>query len=305
MTPLLVLCYLIYTIFTSIILSIRLALRRRRCAVPSKEMGNVVALYEGTVYHGRRHPARNSFRFPARYELIDLDRPPYSPQGFLTADYARKATCTTGPVLLLRIPPSVGYERSPVNIYYCYDIEGSSRILKKCMVEASNTPWGQSVTFVFNPSFDSVPKSEYISPFMDMLGNWRLKVNDPGETLYAIISVQHPEFGNYFTASFTAKRIATKLDHESFFWLMPHKVSLMAYWNALKLWWKNVPFYDHPIKENPFYREEAVSRVFGKTMMQSCGAFQTNICGANNNQEDQKIDRCFIWKDIKWPWSWC
>lgn len=34
------------------------------------------------------------------------------------------------------------------------------------LLQASNTPWGESVTFVFNPSYDVVPKPEYISPFM-------------------------------------------------------------------------------------------------------------------------------------------
>ncbi|KAL1560693.1 hypothetical protein AAHA92_10876 [Salvia divinorum] len=47
-------------------------------------------------------------------------------------------------------------------------------------------------------------------------------------------------------------------DLATFFWLMPHRVSIMAYWNALKLWWKNVPFFDHPREENPSYREYVI-----------------------------------------------
>ena len=37
--------------------------------------------------------------------------------------------------LLLTIPPSVGYEQNPLSLYYCYDIEGSTRCLKKCIAE--------------------------------------------------------------------------------------------------------------------------------------------------------------------------
>lgn len=101
MTPLFLLCYIIYTTITSTTLSLLLGLLllRRISALPtSEEIGNVIALYEGTVYHARRHPAHNSFRFPARYALIDLDRPPYSPPHYLSADDARRAAKTTGPV---------------------------------------------------------------------------------------------------------------------------------------------------------------------------------------------------------------
>lgn len=83
-----------------------------------------------------------------------------------------------------------GIRKKPGKFDYCYDIQDSSQTLKRCIVEvifftmyihlinlrsdklkynyiqASNTPWGESVTFVFNPSSDLVPKSEYISPFM-------------------------------------------------------------------------------------------------------------------------------------------
>ncbi|XP_042002120.1 uncharacterized protein LOC121751438 [Salvia splendens] len=307
MTPLFVLCYIIYTTITSTILSLllalRLLLRRISSLRTSEEIGNVIALYEGSVYHERRHPARNAFRFPARYALIDLDRPPYSPPNYLSADNARRAAKTNGPVHLLRIPSSLGYERSPVNYYYCYEIEGSTKILKKCLVEASNTPWGESVTFVFNPSSDLVPKSEYISPFMDMLGSWRLKVSEPSEHLFAFIAVEHPQLGTYFRASFTAKKVKTPTpissdDLEAFFWLMPHRVSIMAYWNAVKLWWKNVPFFDHPRKENPSYRDDAIPL---DEKMQFCPIF-----GGNKSKVrcEERIDRCFTWKDAKRPWSY-
>ncbi|GFP85245.1 hypothetical protein PHJA_000668200 [Phtheirospermum japonicum] len=310
MTTLYLLCYISYTTFTSIIFSLLLALRLLLHRVSgygrSAELGNIVALYEGTVCHQRRHPARNSFRFPARYALIDLDRPPYAPPNYLSADDARRAAKTNGPVHLLRIPPSLGYERSPVNLYYCYDIQGSTRTLKKCLVEASNTPWGESVTFVFNPGSDTVPKSEYISPFMDMLGNWRLKMNEPGESLCLIISVQHPKLGNHFTATYTATRVNISSnmysdDFEAFFWLMPHKVSITAYWNALKLWWKNVPFYTHPRTEKPTYREEAFAR---DEKIQFCPLFGGNKANNNMKRVEERVDRCFVWKDAKWPWSY-
>ncbi|KAL8479381.1 hypothetical protein ACS0TY_026305 [Phlomoides rotata] len=310
MSPLFIFCYFIYTAITTTMLSLLLAFRlllRRITALPtSNVVGNIVGLYEGTIYHERRHPVHNSFRFPARYALIDLDRPPYSPPNFLSSDDARRAARTSGPVYLLRVPPSLGYERSPVNYYYCYDIEGSTKILKKCLVETSNTPWGESVTFVFNPNSDLVPKSEYISPFSDMLGNWRLKVNEPGEHLFAFVAVEHTKFGTYFRSSFTAKKVMTSPsltsdDLEAFFWLMPHKITMTTYWNAVKLWLKNAPFYQHPRKQNPLYREEAISV---DEKMQLCPIFGGNNSTNNLIRHEERIDRCFTWKDAKRPWSY-
>ena len=34
---------------------------------------------------------------------------------------------------LLTIPPSVGYEQNPLSLYYCYNLEGSSKRLIKCI----------------------------------------------------------------------------------------------------------------------------------------------------------------------------
>lgn len=61
-----------------------------------------------------------------------------------------------------------------------------------------------------------------------------MRVNTPGEDLSIEINVEHPELGDYFTASLKAKRVKseTPLDMELFFWLMPHKVALWIYWQV-------------------------------------------------------------------------
>ncbi|XWS15976.1 hypothetical protein CRYUN_Cryun34aG0047800 [Craigia yunnanensis] len=48
----------------------------------------------------------------------------------------------------------------------------------------------------------------------DMLGNWSLKANAPGENLLVAISVQHPELGDYFLATLKAKRISLASMHD-------------------------------------------------------------------------------------------
>ncbi|XP_047944999.1 uncharacterized protein LOC125191645 [Salvia hispanica] len=308
MTPLFLICYIIYTTFTTIILSLflgfRLLLHRLfRSSTTKGDVGNVIALYEGTLHHERRNPVHNSFWFTIRFALIDLDRAPYAPPTYLSADEARRAAKTNGPVYLLTTLPSLGYRSTPVSYYYCYDIEDSKKIFKKCIIEGTNTPWGESITFVFNPSSDSVPKCQYITGFSDMLGYWRLKVNEPGEDLYAYISIEHPKFGNnYFIATLKAKKVeissTTPDDLEAFFWLQPHMGSILSYWIALKLWWKNVHFYEHPKKENANYREDCF-----KQNVQLCPAFGGKNAANDVVSSKEAVDRCFMWKEAPWPWS--
>ncbi|KAL3616887.1 hypothetical protein CASFOL_039281 [Castilleja foliolosa] len=312
------LCSFFSTAITSIFLSLLLPFRHLLHRIStSVDPGDSVALYEGTVWHERRRPVHHSFRYSARYALIDLDNARHPPPNHLSADDARRISKTNGPVFLLTIPPSVGYEQNPLSIYYCYDIEGTTRTLSKCIAEVTNTPWGERVTFLFNPESDLVAKPLHVSPFMDMLGNWRMKTSEPGDNLHVVISSQHPKLGNYFTASLTAKRVTSE-DHSGFFWLMPHKVALWIYWHvmepeilyiqalvelALKLWWKNVSFVQHPRYPNPAYREDALLR---NENIQLCPLLGNN--GANNSYTQERpsniptYDRCFTWTNASWPW---
>jgi len=41
-----------------------------------------------------------------------------------------------------------------------------------CCVQVTNTPWGERVSFLFNPAGDTSPKALHVSPFMDMGNTW-------------------------------------------------------------------------------------------------------------------------------------
>ncbi|KAF6142822.1 hypothetical protein GIB67_002686 [Kingdonia uniflora] len=195
-------------------------------------------LYQGSVSHERKLPVYHSFRYSARYALFDLDIAPQTlPRSFfkdhLSAQQAREITKTNGPVFLLTIPPSVGYEQNPLSVYYCYELDGSDMCLNMCIAEVTNTPWGERVSFVFRPNSDIVAKPLHVSPFMDMLGNWSMRTDTPGDNLFLAISVQHPELGDYFTATLKAKRVSSwTFGPVLFFWMMPQKVALWIYWEV-------------------------------------------------------------------------
>ncbi|MCI28649.1 hypothetical protein A2U01_0049851, partial [Trifolium medium] len=105
----------------------------RAASSSSNDAAEHISLYEGTVYHHRRHPIHHSFQYQVRYALIDLDRVSHAPPNHLSPDEARQITDTNGPILLLTIPLSVGYEQNPLSVYYCYDVEDSATRLKKCI----------------------------------------------------------------------------------------------------------------------------------------------------------------------------
>ncbi|CAK7350194.1 unnamed protein product [Dovyalis caffra] len=307
MEALWLLCSIITTFFTSLTLSVLLILRTlftRNSFYTISSSSNAVFLYEGTVWHERRRPVHHSFWYSVRYALFDLDHTPHAPPDHLSADDARQVAKTIGPVFLLTIPPSVGYEQNPLSLYYCYDMDGSARLLKKCIAEVTNTPWGERVMFVFEPNSDLVAKPLHVSPFMDMLGNWSIKANDPTDSLSVFISVQHPELGDYFVASLKAKRLSSASDHAMFFWLMPHKVALWIYLHALRLWWKNVHIIQHPRYTNPRYREEALIRDMKLKCNQALEWDKDKCWQADGHHTTKLADRkrWFKWRDAKWPW---
>lgn len=90
------LCSIISTTITSLILSFLLPFRRRICS--PKFTDGSIALYEGTVYHERRRPVHHSFRYSVRYALIDLDASVNAQSDHFSPDEARRLADTNGPV---------------------------------------------------------------------------------------------------------------------------------------------------------------------------------------------------------------
>ncbi|MBA0658751.1 hypothetical protein Goklo_010933 [Gossypium klotzschianum] len=318
------LCSILSTFFTSLTLSLllpfRFLLTRHRLPLSTSQF-EPVSLYEGTVWHDRRRPVRHSFHYSVRYALFDLDHAPNTPPDHLSADEARRITKTDGPVFLLTIPPSVGYEQNPLSLYYCYDSEGTDKLLKKCIAEVTNTPWGERVSFVFDPNSDLVAKPLHVSPFMDMLGSWSLRANAPGQNLLVTISVQHPELGDYFLATLKAKRVSLESvhDHALYFWLMPHKVALWIYWHLDSVLFGYAPEVEWPLvlqfplgtyilsSHSTCWREEALNR---DRKLQCCPGLRQNkdehmqVGGSDSATEAERYhgERFFVWKDAKWPW---
>lgn len=147
--------------------------------IPPRELTRGAQFYEGIVMHSRRRPKENSFTYPVRIALVDLDHPPpWWREGegdTMSAGVARRLAGTPGAVRLLTHPPAAGYHQNPISVYYCYAdmTPGIEDVPVICIAEVTNTPWGERVSFAFRPGQpESVPKALHVSPLMDMKNTW-------------------------------------------------------------------------------------------------------------------------------------
>tara|TARA_B110000305_G_C19379204_1_gene608655 strand:+ start:370 stop:1377 length:1008 start_codon:yes stop_codon:yes gene_type:complete len=255
-----------------------------------------VIFYIGQVVHTRAKPSRRAFTYPLRFAIVDLDAPPnwfiHSGQAadHLTAEEVRARTGNQGPVSLLTVPKVFGYVQNPICVYFSYEGEKDAEtvietgakackkyikvglkkrgVLRTCVAEVTNTPWGERVRFNFFPEGSNVPKCLHVSPFMDTLGDWEISVSDPGQHFVLRVAVKgHPEWGDYFLASLAAKRddhapharsersgITRLLLHSC----TPHRIAFWIYLQAIKIAWAGIRLRPPPGLD--FVRGKAIMR---------------------------------------------
>jgi len=243
------------------------------------------ALYQGTVVHRRHTPVPHEFRYRVSYLYLDLAELDTAFAGrwlwsvergnvvsFRRADHlgdpavpldtavrdlvaARTGRRPEGPIRLLTHPRYFGYGFNPVSFYYCWNPAGGA--LEAIVAEVNNTPWGERHCYVLDPA-DSLRqghhryrfgKDFHVSPFlaMDYTYDWRFSV--PGGDLAVVMRNERDGRLDFEAAMalqrrpLTGPQLARALVAYPF---MTGKVIAAIYWQALRLWWKGVPFHAHP-----------------------------------------------------------
>ena len=161
-------------------------------------------------------------------------------------------TYPRGAVRMLANLRYFGFIINPICCYYCFDEEGNLQFI---VAEVNNTPWDDRHAYVLscNPEnkYQRIPfqKTFHVSPFnpMDIHYDWRS--NLPGESLR--INMQNwrhdkKEFDATVALErkpLTGRNLSKTILQYPF---MTLKVVAGIYWEAMKLFIKGLPIYDHP-----------------------------------------------------------
>ena len=190
-----------------------------------------------------------------------------------------------GPVRVLTNLRYYGYVFNPVSLYYCYSLNGLS--VEAVVAEVSNTPWNERHLYVIaacdgsdngektKPEAARVirarhSKEFHVSPFMPMDMDYCWRLSSPGSQL--AVGLQNIQRGDVaFRASLSMRRreispvnLAKVLARYP---VMTAQIFGNIYWQAFRLWLKQVTYFPHPGKVSESAGESGKGSIWaGKTV---------------------------------------
>jgi uncharacterized protein len=161
-----------------------------------------------------------------------------------------------GPIRMLVNLRYWGYITNPLSTYYCFNETGKKIVA--IVAEVRNTPWHESHAYVltgddFGKKQEcSFNKELHVSPFNPMNMSYHWQSTTPDKTL-AIHLENWENNTKIMDATLTLNRCALNTNSMNCilirFPCMTVKVIAAIYWQALKLWLKATPFFNHPNKK--------------------------------------------------------
>lgn len=239
------------------------------------------AIYKGRVIHHRIAPKEHLFSYNIFMMYLDLDELPelfntflfWSSSRFNLAWFSRKdhygktekslkssikglikrkhGKDFSGRITLLTHLRYFGYTMNPVSFYYCWNEKVQN--IDYIVVEINNTPWGEQYCYVLDANDEALKfdltKKFHVSPFMSMDQNYIWEFNKPCEEIIVLMK-NYEKDKHLLTASLKLKKEKISSKNLAFVLIcypfVTLKVVLAIYWQAFKLWSKNIPFHPHP-----------------------------------------------------------
>ncbi len=247
------------------------------------------AVYEGVVRHRRHTPHPHAFRYHMAQLYLDLDeidhvfdrrwlwsakrrnlaefrRGDYlgDPDQPLSEAVRNRASVVLGrrpegPIRLLTHLRYAGLVFNPVSFYYCYAADGTT--LDCIVAEITNTPWNERHAYVLpietaethgRARHWSFAKQFHVSPFIEMERDYGWRFTAPHDDLHVQMDVFRNGEREFDATLHLQRKPLSAASLRRVLWrypLMTAQVVGAIHWQALRLWLKRNPVYDHPAKQ--------------------------------------------------------
>jgi uncharacterized protein len=229
------------------------------------------ALYECGIVHERYTPRSHRFAYRVFFFSLDLSEidalvrriPWLSRNRFNLYSFHDRDHVAIGELLERHGIPAphriqlitnlriLGYVFNPASFYFCFDASGAPTA---AVVEVNNT-FGETKAYVIDAAelrhgrtFETTRSKEfYISPFVALDVNLRIRIAVPDERLGFVITDVGSDGETILQAAMTGRRVPLTALRLAWFGvkypLLTVRVIASIHWQALRLWLKGTPFH--------------------------------------------------------------